>query len=223
MISKIEKLSLSDDINNILTLVQTESASWELGGGNTGTDLNDLSGSWQSTYTTVQSNSASWTNSKTIAFFTVLNNEPPATNFATLDTRNSHPILDFDTTTQEAAIFRNIIPEGVSLLNGCNVITQWAATSATSGTIGWDVAFERIASNGINLSADNFETPQTITAITVPSTAGVTLTSLCTFTQAQLPSGLTNGDMYRLRIRRDVANDTASGDAELLGIEVRLV
>jgi hypothetical protein len=49
------------------------------------------------------------------------------------------------------------------------------------------------------------------------------LTSSCSFTQAQLPSGLTNGDMYRLRIRRDVASDTASGDAELLGVEVRLV
>jgi hypothetical protein len=85
------------------------------------------------------------------------------------------------------------------------------------------VAFERITSNGINLSGDDFGTPQTITAITVPSTAGITLTSSCSFTQAQLPSGLTNGDMYRLRIRRDVASDTASGDAELLGVEVRLV
>ena len=33
MISKIEKLSLSNDINNILTFVQTESASWGSGGG----------------------------------------------------------------------------------------------------------------------------------------------------------------------------------------------
>jgi hypothetical protein len=160
---------------------------------------------------------------KTIAFFTALNNEPPATNFATLDTRNSHPVLDFDTTTQEAAKFRNIIPEGVSLLSGVNVIAQWAASTATTGTIGWDVAFERIASNGIDIDADSFGTARTITAITVPSTAGITLTSSCSFTQAQLPSGLTNGNMYRLRIRRDVANDSASGDAELLGVEVRIL
>ena len=207
-------------IDEVLTLVQNNSATnWNY----QGTDLKALTGNWENTFTNVQSNSASWTNSKTIAFFTALNNEPPATNFATLDTRNSHPVLDFDATTQESTIFRGIIPEGVSLLSGCNVITQWTATSATSGTIGWDVAFERIASNGINLNADNFGTPQTITAITVPSTAGVTLTSSCSFIQTQLPSGLTNGDMYRLRIRRDVANDTASGDAELLGVEVRSV
>jgi hypothetical protein len=160
---------------------------------------------------------------KTIAFFTALNNEPPATNFATLDTRNSHPVLDFDTTTQETAMFTSVIPQGVSLLSGVNVIAQWAASTATTGTIGWDVAFERIASNGIDIDVDNFGTPRTITAITVPSTAGITLTSSCSFTQAQLPSGLTNGDMYRLRIRRDVASDSASGDAELLGVEVRLV
>jgi hypothetical protein len=195
----------ASNVNETLTVVQSNSANWG------------------STYTTVNSNSASWINSKTIAFFTALDNEPPATNFATFDTRNSHPVLDFDTVTQEAAIFRGIIPDGTNLLSGCNVITQWAATSATTGTIGWDVAFERIASNGINLGTNSFGTAQTIAATTVPSTSGITLSSFVTFTQAQLPSGLTNGNMYRLRVRRDVVNDTASGDAELLGIEVRSI
>lgn len=251
----------ASNVNETLTVVQSNSANWDIAydiattGGNLNGSLTAIditstgkyygdgssltgivagdteattlvranSANWGSTYTTVNSNSASWINSKTIAFFTALDNEPPATNFATFDTRNSHPVLDFDTVTQEAAIFRGIIPDGTILLSGCNVITQWAATSATTGTIGWDVAFERIASNGINLGTNSFGTAQTIAATTVPSTSGITLSSFVTFTQAQLPIGLTNGDMYRLRVRRDVANDTASGDAELLGVEVRMV
>jgi hypothetical protein len=217
--SKINGLTASiSKTDSVFTTVQTNSSTnWNY----QGTDIKALTGNWQNTYTTVQTNSASWINSKTIAFFSALNNEPPATNFATLDTRNSHPVLDFDTTTQEAAIFRNIIPDSVGLLGGVNVIAQWATSTATTGTIGWNVAFERITSNVIDIDSDNFGTAQTITAITVPSTAGVTLTSSCSFTQAQLPSGLTNGDMYRLRIRRDVTNDTASGDAELIAVEVR--
>lgn len=158
---------------------------------------------------------------KTIARFFPQNNEPPSSNYATLDTRNSHPVLDFDTTTQESAIFRGIIPEGASLTSGLTVYVQWAATSATSGTIGWDVAFERIDTT-LDIDADNFGTAQTITAATVSGTSGVSSITSVNFTQGQLPASLAAGDMYRIRIRRDVANDTATGDAELLGVEIRL-
>ena len=159
---------------------------------------------------------------KTIARFFPRDNEPPATNFATLDTRNSHPCLDFDTTTQESAIFRGIIPEGSVMTSGVTVCVQWAATSATSGTIGWDVAFERIASGGIDIDSDSFGTAQTVTATTVSGTSGITTLTSVNFSQAQLPSSLAAGEMYRVRIRRDVATDTASGDEELLGVEIKL-
>lgn len=159
---------------------------------------------------------------KTIAIFRPFQNEPPSSNLATFDTRNSHAVLDFDTSTQEACVFRGRIPEGINLANGLTVYVQWAASSATSGTIGWDVAWERIVDGGIDIDSDSFGTAQTITAATVSGTSGITKVTSVTFSQAQLPASLAPGDMYRLRIRRDVANDTATGDAELFIVEVRL-
>ena len=40
----------------------------------------------------------------TLLIFNPLHNEPPASNPATLDTRNQHPILDFDAATNESAV-----------------------------------------------------------------------------------------------------------------------
>lgn len=159
---------------------------------------------------------------KTIAILNVLTNEPPAGNYATFNTRNNHPVLEFDTTTQEIATWTCKVPEGASMTNGVTVYVQWCAATATSGTIGWDVAFERIVDGGIDIDSDNFGTAKTITAATVSGTSGITSVTSVNFSQSDLPTSLAAGDMYRIRIRRDVANDTATGDAQLLQGEVRL-
>jgi hypothetical protein len=142
-------------------------------------------------------------------------NEPPAANFARLDVRNSRPHLDFDTTTQESAIFSCVLPTGIDLTNGLVVMLYWAAETATAGTIGWDVAFERIADGGIDLDADSFGTAQVVTAETVSGTSGILSQSSVAFTQAQLPTSFASGEFFRVRVRRDVAGDSAAGDAEL--------
>ena len=56
------------------------------------------------------------------------------------------------------------------MTSGLTVYVQWAATSATTGTIGWDVSFERLVDSGQDLDSDNFGTAQTITAATVSGT-----------------------------------------------------
>lgn len=160
--------------------------------------------------------------SKVLFQFRPSQNEPPASSFATLDTRNARPVLDFDDTSAEAAVFSGRIPEGVSLANGITVSVQWAATSAITGTVGWDVAFERVVEGSLDMDGDAFDSPRTITASTVPGTSGVTKTTSVAFSQAQLPTGLTTGEAFRVRIRRDVANDNAVGDAELCHLEVQL-
>ncbi len=93
-------------------------------------------------------------------------------------------------------------------------------TSATSGTLGWDVTFERV---GVaqDIDSDSWATAQTITAATVPGTSGFLLTLSVSITAGSTGTdSLAAGEAYRLRIRRDVTNDTATDDAELWSVTV---
>lgn len=155
---------------------------------------------------------------KFVICFNALANEPPTSNYATLDSRNNHPILDFDTTTQETAIFSGVVPNSYDNSSGFTVDVFAALTSATSGTLGWDVAFESLATQ--DMDSDGFATAKTITATAVPGTSGQLLKLSVALSHSEI-DGLTAGTAFRLRVRRDVANDTATGDAELRMVVVR--
>lgn len=151
--------------------------------------------------------------------FGPLTNEAPTANYATLDTRNNHPCLDFDTTTQEAAIWTAVLPTNYAG-SGLTVSVWCSLTSATTGTVGWDVAFERMDVSTLDTDADSFGVATTITAVTVPGTSGQLLRmSVAVSSGANLDS-LAAGELFRIRVRRDVANDTAAGDAELLAVTI---
>ena len=156
----------------------------------------------------------------TLLIFTALHNSPPASNPATFDVRNGTPVLDFDATTQEIAIFLGVLPRNYAG-GGITVYPHWAATSATTGTIGWDVSFERIGDSQQDIDSDGFATAQTVTATTVPGTSGhVDITNVAVTTGANIDS-IAVGEAFRLRVRRDVASDDAAGDAELLAVEMK--
>jgi hypothetical protein len=155
--------------------------------------------------------------SKTLARFTPRENQPPATAFATLDTRNSIAVLDFDATVDESAIFSGVIPENANLASGLQIRLAWMATSATSGNCRWGVQIERCTTD---LDADSFDTATEATGAAngtsgIPTLTEITLTAI---------DGLTAGDTYRLKVFRkadDATNDTMTGDAELIAVEVR--
>jgi hypothetical protein len=153
---------------------------------------------------------------KTYSVFTVRDNQPPATAFATLDTRNSIAILDFDDATDESALFLGIIPEAASLASGLKIRLIWTAATATSGDCVWDASLERMTTD---IDTDSFDTIASITATTnatsgVPNYSEITLTTI---------DSVTAGDGFRLKINRDAnnASDTMTGDAELIAVEVR--
>jgi hypothetical protein len=156
---------------------------------------------------------------KSLTYFTSLDNQPPATNFATLDTRNSIAVLDFDDTTEESAVFVGIIPENASLGSGISVKIHWMATSATTGSCRWGVQFEKM---NTDLDSDSFDTG-TEAHSTTNGTAGIITTTSITCTSID---SLAAGDLFRIKIYRDVSdttNDTMTGDAELIAVELRSV
>jgi hypothetical protein len=153
---------------------------------------------------------------KTYAVFTAEHNQPPSTSFATLDTRNSIAVLDFDDASTESAVFVGIMPEGASLGSGLIVNLDFMATTATSGNVRWSVAFERCTTD---LDSDSFDTA-TAATVAVASTSGVVAVGSITCTAID---GITAGDLFRLRVQRLGADaaDSASGDIELVAVELR--
>ena len=153
---------------------------------------------------------------KTYTVFTPNQNQPPATDFATLDTRNSILVLDFDDGDTESAIFVGVIPEAASLGSGLKIRLHWAATDATSGDCVWDVSLERM---NTDIDSDSFDTIASATAA-ANGTSGILTVTEITLTTID---SVTAGDGYRLKVTRDATNgsDTMSGDAELVVVEVR--
>jgi hypothetical protein len=146
--------------------------------------------------------------------------EFPASNFATLDARNNHPCLDFDTTTGETAYWSDVLPRNYAG-GGITVYVHYAASTATTGTIGWLIAFERIGDGSQDVDADGFASDNTLTAVTVPATSGhVDIANVAVTNGANMDS-IAVGELFRLRVTRDVANDSATGDAEIYAVELK--
>ena len=161
----------------------------------------------------------------TLSKFHPYNNEPVATNYATLDTRNQHPVLDFDPTTDEEAVFSDVMPQHYNVANGVTVYIHYAMSTAVADEVVWQAAFELIGDQDQDLDSDGFAAFQSSGAITVPGTSG--LVDICTiaFTAGAQLDSILAGDGFRLKVRRDAdstsATDDATGDAELRFVEIR--
>lgn len=150
-------------------------------------------------------------------------NEPPATNYATLDTRNGRPCLDFDAdAATEAAIFSFIMPRNYAA-GGITVYLHWAATSANSGNVIWQTSFERIGNDQQSMDADGFATAVTWSAKAASATAGNLLISDQAHTNGAQIDSTVVGEMARIKVERLGSNgsDTMTGDAELYAIELK--
>lgn len=184
------------------------------------------SGNWV-VYWYTKANGTSIIGGKTLARFIALDNNPPASNYATLDTRNSLPVLDFDDgsdagTTDEAAIFLGSMPEDAALGSGLTVYIHWAATTATSGDVIWEVSLARLNANNQDLDGYAFDTATLSSASTANGTCGKTTTCTITVAVADTDS-IAAGDPFAIKVIRKESNgsDTMAGDAELLLVEVR--
>jgi len=155
---------------------------------------------------------------ETLAIWESIGGTPPATSAATFDTRNGHVVLDFDAGTNETSYFSSVLPKhyaGGSI--ACKL--HWMATSATSGNVRWSAAFERLEEGGPDLDSNGFQTAAEANGAANATSGKVTVTTL-TLTALD---GAVGGDTFRIavtRVANDGANDTMTGDAELLAVEL---
>ena len=153
--------------------------------------------------------------------FTPLHNEPPSSNPMTLDTRNQHPVLDADASTNESAVFSAVMPQHYAGTTGVTVYIHYAMSSATSDTVDWDACFELIGDADQDLDSDGFAAVNSADNNTVPGTCGhVDIVSIA-FTDGADMDSVAAGDGFRLKITRDASSDDATGDAELRFVEIR--
>jgi hypothetical protein len=156
----------------------------------------------------------------TLLIFTALHNEPPSTNYATLDLRNVHPVLDFDPTTNESAVFTGVMPQHYGG-GGVTVFLHYSMTSAVALTVDWDVAFELIGEGDLDIDGDDFAAVNSVDDTTVPGTTGHVDVVSVAFTDGADMDSVTAGDLFRIKVIRDAASDDAAGDAELHAVEIR--
>ena len=148
-------------------------------------------------------------------------NEPPSTGAATPDVRNGHPVLDFDRSVAEAAVFTGFMPW---YYDGGGV-TAYAVASFTSDTNNahtaqLEVSLERIGDGQQDLDADGFAAAKDLT-LTVPSTCGNTDVGSVSFSDGAEMDNLAAGEMFRVKVRCDTLGSDFIGDLELLRLVLR--
>lgn len=156
-----------------------------------------------------------------VAFFAT-DNHPPATQYATLDVRNGHTVLNFDASSVESATFESVLPRHYAG-GGLTLTLAWMAASATSGNVMWQAAMERLNAAGSDVDTDSFATAQAAAAAAADATSGkLTYTTIAMSAGANMDS-LAAGETFRLSVSRDATNgsDTMVGDAQLLSVEIR--
>lgn len=153
----------------------------------------------------------------TIFKFKVQDNESPAANFATRDSRNSHPVLDF--AIDEIGIFSDVMPRNYSG-RGITIYLHYAMSSAEADDIKLETYFERIGDQQQDLDADGFAAAQNTGDITVPGTSGnVDIISTSHDNGAEM-DGILVGEGFRLKLKRIAVTGTdAMGDLEWKFIE----
>lgn len=146
---------------------------------------------------------------------------PPAANYAVFDTRNGHPIADFDDASDESLYFSLFMPAHYDG-GGVAVDLFWSATSATSGDVKWAVSIERISDSNQDIDADGFAAANTATD-TAPGTSGHVTKATVTFTDGADMDSVAAGEWFRVKITRDADDgaDTLSGDVELHSFVIR--
>lgn len=133
--------------------------------------------------------------------FTPLSNEQPTASFATLDTRNNHPVLVFVDASDTSAVFTGRLSSAYAG-NGLTCNVKWATASATTGNVIWELSFERLEDEGTDMDADSFAAANFASGA-APATSGMLQYTAITFTNGADMDSVAAGELFRLKVTRD--------------------
>ena len=146
--------------------------------------------------------------------------EFPSTNFPqlmTINTTDRRPVLAFDTTTSEKCYWTTVAPQGLS--GAQTMVVTCVMASATSGTLAMRVAVEALTPlDAVAVATtSSFDTANSSANTTVPGTL-IEFALSITLTNAD---SMAAADSVRFSLDRDVATDSAAGDAYVISAEWR--
>lgn len=145
----------------------------------------------------------------------------PLSSFASHDTRNYTPVLDFSDDTYQRVVWVDTLPLRYGG-GGVTVEVLFAATTATSGNMEWKGAFEEISGEAQDLDSDGFATDQSSGVVTVSSTCGKVKTATITFTDGSQMDNVGAGDTFRFRLFREYdCSGNAEGDGEVVIVHIK--
>ena len=155
-----------------------------------------------------------------LAEWTALSAETPASNYGSLAVVNNQAVLEFDAATDETVYFSGVLPAQYGG-GGLTVSLVWTSATATSGNCVWDVAVERQEA-GHAIGADAFAAQQSVTDAS-PGTAGNLEYATIAFTNGAQMDSLAVNERFRLSVMRDANEgaDTMTGDARLVAVFLR--
>lgn len=139
---------------------------------------------------------------------------------STISTTEFRPVLAFDPTTDEYAVWTFIAPQGIT--NTLSAVLSLAGGAALAAATYWEVSLEAVTSgDSADLDSTTLYWGSVNTGnVTMSATQGIMVQLSITLTNAD---NITAGDLCRLKVSRDAnhASDTFSGDAHLLAVEIR--
>lgn len=130
-------------------------------------------------------------------------------------------VLAFDADTAESCFWRTVVPQGWT--GTITAVVTYVMASANSGKVDFTVTVQSVTDNDaldIDTNTD-YDTANTITAPTVPGTAGYIDQFTCTISNADSAAA---GDWITFKLTRDATdgtNDTATGDCYIISVEIR--
>lgn len=143
----------------------------------------------------------------------------PSSGGAAHGSRNGHPHVGFDDTTDEHMIASDSLNDYGAA--GLDVDIWFCAETAITGNVEFEVSFERIGDGVLDTDVDSFATAQSTGATAVPGTSGYEKKVTISFSDAQI-DGLQSWEGFRVKVERKTAvASNALDDAQIRRIIIR--